>query len=285
MAAEWFYTKQGQQQRQGPVSREQLKQLAAEGALRPGDLVWTVGMPQWSAASSVAGLFNGESVTAATALASAAAPVAMTTAASPIGYYSGPGALPERPAAALRGHAPPQGDVGTWPLDDTHVARWERAVAIRKKINGAAQLYRALLLLTIIGGTVVGMIALFSLMATSARTRAEAWPMLIAFGFLAGFGALYFFAGRATYRSQRWAPLTMFVIFMVAVALNLLGAVMTLADSNARASEITAAMAGVVLGMILPVIFAVVSWRAFAAIPDYLMQPAWCQELIVKAKL
>ena len=282
MAAEWFYT-QGQQ-RLGPVSREQLRELASNGGIRPADLVWTVGMSQWAAASSVPGLLDGNGSAPTTPTASAPS-AAATPAASTIGYYSGPGQLPARAAAALRGHVPPQGDVGTWPVNDLQMVQWDQALKIRRKINGAAQLYRALLFLNIIGGVIIGMVGVFSLMATSARTRSEAWPMLIVFGVIAGIGALYFFAWRATYRSQRWAPLTMFIIFMCGVALNLVAIAAGLMDSGGRSPDTTAAILGGFLGMILPVIFAVVSWRAFAAIPDYLMQPAWCQELIVRAKL
>ena len=42
---------------QGPVSEEQLKQLAASGQLQPSDLVWKEGMSHWMAASSITGLF------------------------------------------------------------------------------------------------------------------------------------------------------------------------------------------------------------------------------------
>jgi hypothetical protein len=57
MAAEWFYTEQGQQR--GPVTFELLQQLASAGQLRPTDMVWKNGMPQWLPASSQAGLFGG----------------------------------------------------------------------------------------------------------------------------------------------------------------------------------------------------------------------------------
>jgi hypothetical protein len=55
MSEQWFYSKGGQQQ--GPVSSQQLKQMAATGQLQPTDLVWKEGMEQWVAASSIKGLF------------------------------------------------------------------------------------------------------------------------------------------------------------------------------------------------------------------------------------
>ena len=53
--AQWYYTQQGQ--RLGPVSEEQLKQLAAAAQLKPTDMVWKHGMANWIHASQVKGLF------------------------------------------------------------------------------------------------------------------------------------------------------------------------------------------------------------------------------------
>ena len=54
MASEWYFTKNGQ--RHGPITSQQLKELAAKGELGPADLVWKEGMPQWVPASKVKGL-------------------------------------------------------------------------------------------------------------------------------------------------------------------------------------------------------------------------------------
>ena len=59
MATQWFYTPGTGQQRVGPLSMEQLKGAAAAGQLQPEHLIWRVGMPQWAAAATVAGLFAG----------------------------------------------------------------------------------------------------------------------------------------------------------------------------------------------------------------------------------
>jgi len=58
----WYYTSEGQPR--DPVSREELKQLADSGSLKPTDLVWTEGMPKWVRASSADGIF-GEPATSA----------------------------------------------------------------------------------------------------------------------------------------------------------------------------------------------------------------------------
>jgi len=56
MADQWYYAHQGQQS--GPVSTEQLKQLAASGQIQPSDLVWKQGMAAWAAASTVEGVLS-----------------------------------------------------------------------------------------------------------------------------------------------------------------------------------------------------------------------------------
>lgn len=58
MAAQWHYSKGGE--RHGPVSSDQLRQLAASGQLGPTDLVWRDGMAEWQKASSVKGLFPSQ---------------------------------------------------------------------------------------------------------------------------------------------------------------------------------------------------------------------------------
>ena len=54
---QWFYA-DAQQQQQGPVTFEQIQQLAASGQIQPASLIWNEGMPNWSAASQVDGVFN-----------------------------------------------------------------------------------------------------------------------------------------------------------------------------------------------------------------------------------
>lgn len=54
MADQWYYSENGQ--RKGPVSEEELKQLAASGQLKQTDKVWKQGMAAWMQASQVEGL-------------------------------------------------------------------------------------------------------------------------------------------------------------------------------------------------------------------------------------
>ena len=148
----------------GPVAIDQLRQLAATGALAREDSVWTIGMNQWTPAGDVPGVFQAAAAAPVHAVQSPASAPAMapttihTTApafapppmATPatVSYYDG--GLPPRAATTLRGHAAPTGDTGDWPLDDVRVAQFADAFKIRKKVTGAAQLYRGLLLLSTI---------------------------------------------------------------------------------------------------------------------------------------
>ncbi len=56
MSQEWYYTLGGK--RVGPVSQEQLQQMAATGQLGPGEKVWRTDFPGWVPARSVPGLFD-----------------------------------------------------------------------------------------------------------------------------------------------------------------------------------------------------------------------------------
>jgi hypothetical protein len=52
---EWFYSVGDS--RQGPVTEDELKRLAADGTLKPADLVWKDGMSDWVEARTVDALF------------------------------------------------------------------------------------------------------------------------------------------------------------------------------------------------------------------------------------
>jgi hypothetical protein len=53
---EWYYTKNNQQM--GPVSWDELKQLAASAVLKPSDMVWKEGLVNWIKAEKREGLFE-----------------------------------------------------------------------------------------------------------------------------------------------------------------------------------------------------------------------------------
>jgi hypothetical protein len=55
MADDWYHAQN--QERRGPVSFAKLKAMASDGWLRREDLVWNAGMPEWTPAEKVPGLF------------------------------------------------------------------------------------------------------------------------------------------------------------------------------------------------------------------------------------
>jgi hypothetical protein len=57
--AEWYYTTNNQQM--GPISWDELRQLASSGLLQPTDMVWKEGMADWAKASRTEGLFRERS--------------------------------------------------------------------------------------------------------------------------------------------------------------------------------------------------------------------------------
>ena len=56
MAEAWYVGKNGN--RTGPFTSPQVREMAATGALKPGDLLWKEGMSNWVQASTVKGLFE-----------------------------------------------------------------------------------------------------------------------------------------------------------------------------------------------------------------------------------
>jgi len=109
MADQWYYAHQGQQA--GPVSIEQLRQLAASGQLQPSDVVWKQGMAAWTAANTVEGLFSA-------ALGPAAPPPGAAPAAP--GYPPQPAAPQTEQFGPVGGHSVamrftvPNFSVGAW---------------------------------------------------------------------------------------------------------------------------------------------------------------------------
>lgn len=57
-AGEWYYSKNDE--KIGPLSSADLKQLAVNGTLLPSDLVWKQDWPEWKPASTIKGLFGAK---------------------------------------------------------------------------------------------------------------------------------------------------------------------------------------------------------------------------------
>lgn len=55
MKTRWHYNRNGE--KHGPISDSDLRTLAADGSLKPDDLIWKEGMAEWRKAGAVKGLF------------------------------------------------------------------------------------------------------------------------------------------------------------------------------------------------------------------------------------
>ena len=59
---QWYYSKAGSDEKHGPVTTAELKELAAKGEIVPDDLIWCEGKsPDWVPAKSAMGLFAASS--------------------------------------------------------------------------------------------------------------------------------------------------------------------------------------------------------------------------------
>ncbi len=122
--AGWYYGTGGRQL--GPVSFAELKQLAAQGALQPGDPVWTQGMAEWTEAASIPELSVGRESTIPCPCCGnlfrvpdsaqgnlVACPICQQAVAIPALSRTSPEARPESPS----GKSLPQGQAGPQPAD------------------------------------------------------------------------------------------------------------------------------------------------------------------------
>ena len=288
--------------RNGPVKPADLARMAVAGQLRADSLVWTDGMAEWKPVGQVAGLVKYlERGAAATGAVAAATPVAVLDApdvsqayapAAPLApfrpkgndgglaYYTPGQGMPPRAAETLRKYATPLGDTGQWPLADAQVAEFATAAKLRRQVIGAAQAA----LLGFAGSILIGVIIVPIVVLAS--TRSPAPPAVLGFIvlFAVGLSVFYGFAWRATLKARRWAPLTLGILQSIFGALNLFSVLLNSANSSNSSADGTATLIGNAIGLLIQGAFIYVFFRGYSAIPKYLGQPAWCQELIVIAE-
>lgn len=143
---EWFYARGGQQN--GPVTLEQLRDLAKGGGLDPvKDLVWNATMKDWTSAGQVSGIFSS-------AAAVMPAPVSQQPAADP----SNPYAAPQSPwVEPVRTSSIAEIIPGSEPLDA--VACVKRGFDLTKRKFGDILLVGVVYFALLIGlGLVVGLV-------------------------------------------------------------------------------------------------------------------------------
>lgn len=135
--SEWYYARGGQQS--GPVSFENLRELARSGGLDPAkDLVWNTGMKDWTPSGQVDGLFSSSQS------------IAMP-AADPSNPYAAPQSSPVEIAPAAG--SLPEIEPGSVPLEPTECIR--RGFELTKRNFGMILLVGLVYMGILMGSSIV----------------------------------------------------------------------------------------------------------------------------------
>ncbi|HSI35451.1 MAG: DUF4339 domain-containing protein [Phycisphaerae bacterium] len=293
MSTEWYYSQGGQQI--GPVTSQQMKDLAAGGQLSPNDLVWKDGMPEWTSAARVRGLFPG----AGGGVATAAAPqpgyaqpgayaqpapgnadyaYAQQAQGGQIGYYSATSDINERTRRILANIPPVTGPRGDWPLSDHHLAQFAATEAYRKPIRGFNTMCRIMMILFIL--STVYFLIMLSVIG-SRNLRGDLTPIMISVAVQIGLAVLYPLAGSAAMRCRIWGPISIIVVNSLAAVLVMIGLIqMTTSSFRIRGEEILIML----IPLVLIAILIVISVRALTHTSKFLNGPVWCVEAMINAR-
>ena len=282
----------------GPVPLSELQSLVAGTRVNNQELAWTAGMQDWAKVidlpilrdptfrRTAVGFLpaptdepakNGDEVPSTLAPLLPATEMPAPPYVVPRTSLYGPVILPPRPAETFVDHAEPRGEASDWPLNDQRIMQFEIAGELRHNITAAASLYWIMMILTGICGIAMLVVSACLLMMLE-RVRNPAPGYLLFGGIFFAFAVIFYFAARFTRRSNRAAPATMMMFFGIVTIMNIAGVIGLL-----RQAPIDAVYCGI--GGAFSIVFAVVSFRAFAAIPEFRQQPAWCQEVLIRAKL
>ena len=278
----WYYARGGQQR--GPVDFQKLVAAAKAGKLRQDDMVWTEGMAEWKPAGDVPefGLGGPTAVAIESAAVAHDAPIPVAAEPNEVSYYTSRATMPERATQALRGWAPPLGDVGLWPLDDGEMAQWVEACKHRKQIRSAHGLFRGLCALYVIGTVIFFFVTAAAILNSRRGAGTESIVLGVVFLVFAGLAVVSGLAAGATRKNHHaWGAITMSALIGLGLAANLVSGLIAMAG-NARdpaAGFITMFISLTIGGLML-----YVSARAIPAMKRFRAVPAWCQELTAVAK-
>lgn len=118
--SDWYFLRDGGQF--GPLSWQDLWRHGQNGELRPADLVWTEGMPEWRAAASIPGLFPATPPPQVQPVQPQPAPAPQAAPAPQVSPYQQPYQQPYQPQGAPAPYAQaapqpvPQRPIGDDPL-------------------------------------------------------------------------------------------------------------------------------------------------------------------------
>ena len=183
------------------------------------------------------------------------------------------GPATEQHSAAAAGSLPPERRKGGSPLNDTEQDELRETEAFRRRIRHAAILFR----IQFLANLVVSIIMLLVMMSTFSTREFSVLAGFVTIIIQFGSVFLLYMAYKATWDCRRWAPMTMFVLNILFAALLVLGAFAASRDPRSDSMVLM----GVIVPAIVPVVLAIVCYRAWDAIPKFLNQPAWCQDTLL----
>jgi len=162
------------------------------------------------------------------------------------------------------------------PLDNRQLEVLKETENYRRPIRHAAIWFRIQFLTSLIA-----MIILVPVLVMAAATEGAPGAgllMVLIFGSLQlAWVVLVYKAYKATWDCRRWAPMTMFVLNMLGVVGCLLNGLFA---TSINPKAVGAMMFAAVFMAVVPAIIAAVCYRAWAAIPRFLDQPAWSQRAL-----
>ena len=175
--------------------------------------------------------------------------------------------------AGVGGSLPPERRKDGSPINDTELNKLKVAETFRRRIRHAAILFRIQFLISL----VVSIIMLLFMVITISSGELDSLAGLVTIVIQFGSVFLLYMAYEATWDCRRWAPMTMFILNILFAALLVLAAFV--AKQDPRSDNLV--LIGMITPAIVPVVLAIICYRAWDAIPKFLNQPAWCQDTLL----
>jgi len=182
------------------------------------------------------------------------------------------------PPPARANHMAPETEQTHSPLNEQQLEILKETERFRCRIRQAAILFRVQFVAHIVFSVIFVLIVLFALFGGGAD---EAVGLIIGAIIYIGITCFLGAAYKATWECRTWAPMTLMIINLLFVVFMIFAAVISSKDTRTTGFEVIA----VLCMASIPAILAIIGFRAWAAIPEFLNQPKWCQEALFHCNL
>lgn len=272
MSTRYYYSKQGTNERHGPIAAGELAQLCRSGVLDPLTLLVCREGGEWANPidDPALGLVSDAQVVA---------PAAQATQQGGIGYFSAGMDISARTKATLQKFATATGPRGEWPLNAMQLNQFAVAAMYRRRILAAHGVLRLFYFLGLIASAILLLVFLIMLASPRGGRGAGIAETGIPLAVLVGVTALYGFCARATFYCRTWGPLVPGILVVVSMLFTV-STMLIASASSSRVGGLEFAVVGFIIQLLIAGAFAYVFFRAVAAIPPYLNAPVWCQEAL-----